>query len=127
MSSQITIVEKKRSRALYPVMGMLLAVAIAVIAYMIAPDVIAWLRTNLRGFQTRGVPPEQLRLMISALIWLVLISCVALAVALFAPRKQLNIKDSDLSKERKDLQEQKRQDRMRQRRINQQMKNIKRG
>ncbi|MBK8032589.1 MAG: hypothetical protein IPK17_24535 [Chloroflexi bacterium] len=68
MSSQVKIQDKKRGRRSWPVMGFLLIVAFTVIAYLIAPGVIDWLRDNLRGFRTTGMNQTTLRWVFTAII-----------------------------------------------------------
>jgi uncharacterized protein involved in cysteine biosynthesis len=127
MTSQVTIVKKRRSRALWPVLGFVLLVALALLAWFLAPGVTDWLKANLRGFSTRGTDPQTVQLMIAALIFLTLAGVTALIVALFAPKKVLNVKETDLVKERKEAKERRELEKRRQRKINREMKNVKRG
>ncbi len=127
MTSQVTIAKKKSKRGLWPVLGLVLIVALLIISYTLAPTVIEFCKTNFRGFTTRGTDPQVVHWLFTILIFLVLGAFTALFVALFAPKKAINVKESDLAKERVEMQQQKRMDRLRQRKINRQMKDVRRN
>lgn len=118
MSSQVKIQEKKRGRRSWPVMGFLLIVAFTVIAYLIAPGVIDWLRDNLRGFRTTGMNQTTLRWVFTAIIALILSLFAGMIIAVAAPKKPINVKMSDLAKERDQLVDAKAKRKKQQRRIN---------
>jgi type VI protein secretion system component VasK len=125
--SQVRVAEKKRRRGMWPVLGFVLILVLAAIAYLIAPAVIDLTRQLLPRFTTRGTNPETVRLLFAILIFLVLGAVGALIVALFAPKRAINVNEKDLEKERKQMQEARKMDRVRQRRINREMKNIRRS
>jgi phage shock protein PspC (stress-responsive transcriptional regulator) len=125
--SQIRIAEKKQRRQLYPVMGFIMIVVLAVIAYAVAPAVMDFARANLRGFTFGSNSRETVRLIFALIIFLTLGGIAAMIVALFAPKKQTNIKDSELIAERNARAEGKKMDRIRQRKINREMKNVKKS
>ena len=125
--SQVVVSEKRKRRGLWPVIGFILILALAAIAYLLAPAVIDLTKQLLPRFTTRGTNPETVRLMFALLIFLLLGAVVALTVALFAPKKAINVNENDLAKERKQMQEAKKMDRIRQRRITREMKNVRRN
>ncbi|MBW4435525.1 MAG: hypothetical protein KME04_00200 [Pleurocapsa minor GSE-CHR-MK-17-07R] len=127
MTSQVTIAEKKKSRRFLPVAGFIMIVVLAAIAYLVAPAVMDWTRANLRGFTFSGNDRETVRLMFAGIIFLTLGGISAMIVALFAPKKATNIKDSDLMEERKAMQDKKKMDRLRQRKVNREMRQVKKG
>lgn len=120
--SQIKLAQTKRRRGLWPVMGLLLAVALGVISYIFAPNIIQLTRQLLPQFRPAGMPQEQLRLVFTVLTFAVLLAFSALLVAIFMPKKRTVIKDTDLKKERDEMIAYKRADRQRQRQINLQTK-----
>lgn len=118
--SQIKVVGERRSRGLWPVMGLFLAVALGILAWFLAPGVIDLTKQLLPEFR-RGVgtiPGSQLRLIFTALTFVVMLGIVAIVVALFMPKKPINVNENDLKKERVQMQQQKKYERQRQRRIN---------
>ena len=116
--SQIKIAETRRKRGLWPVAGLLLAIALGVIAYAIAPSVIDLTKQLLPQFRTGGIPAMQLRLIFAALTFVVLLSFVAFLVAVFMPKKAINVNENDLRKERQQVAEYRKYERVRQRNIN---------
>jgi hypothetical protein len=116
--SQIKLADVKRKRGLWPFMGLLLAVALGILSYYLAPTVIQLTRQLLPQFSTRGIPGDQLRLIFTALTFVVLLLVTALLVALFMPKKTMLVKESDLKKEREQMVAYKKADKLRQRKIN---------
>jgi hypothetical protein len=116
--SQIKVVGERRKRGLWPVMGLFLAIAIGIISYFLAPSVIALTKQLLPQFSTSSMPREQLRLIFTVLTFVVLLAAVAFLVALFMPKKQTDVKEKDLKKEREQMAAYKKFERHRQRRIN---------
>ena len=60
----------------------------------------------------------QLRLIFAALTFVVLLSFVAFLVAVFMPKKAINVNENDLRKERQQVAEYRKYERVRQRNIN---------
>jgi hypothetical protein len=116
--SQVIVTEKKRKRGLWPVMGLILAVALGIISYFIAPAVIDLTKQLLPQFSTRGMSPRDVHLIFTFLTFVVLMAFVAFLVAIFMPKKAINVNEADLKKEREQMQAYKRYERHRQRRIN---------
>ncbi|MFQ3566540.1 MAG: hypothetical protein SNJ59_06040 [Aggregatilineales bacterium] len=112
------IAEKKRFRGFWPLAGLIMIVALGILSYFLAPAVIDFTQRTLRGFTTAGMAPEQLRLIFTVLIFVVLASFSGLLIAIAAPKRSTQIKEKDLIKERKRMAEYKKYERARQRRLN---------
>ena len=123
MSSQVTISERKRGRGRWAVFGFVLIAALLVISWFVAPSAISEIRVLSHGqFQTVGLTPLQLQLAFTFIIFFVLGLVAALIVTLFAPKKAINVKETDLSKERMDNVKYHKMQRKRQRKLNQEMR-----
>jgi hypothetical protein len=116
--SQIKLADVKRRRGIWPFMGLMLAVALGIISYFLAPTVIRLTGQLLPQFRTGGIPGDQLRLIFSALTFVVLLLVTALLVAIFMPKKPMLVKESDLRKEREQMLAGRKADKVRQRKIN---------
>jgi hypothetical protein len=116
--SQVKLAENKRRRGLWPVMGLLLALALGAISYLIAPSVEDAIKDLLPQFSTSGMPASQVRIVFTLLTFVVLISFAALFVALFMPKRPLQVRESDLKKERDQMIQAKKAEKVRQRKIN---------
>jgi hypothetical protein len=119
--SQIKIVEKRRSRALRPLLGLILALALGVISFVLAPSVVTWLQSQNRRFGAT-LEPQVLQLLVAAAIFGVLLTIFALLVAAATPKKMIDVKDTDLMKERKQNQMHKEYERKRQRQLNRKLR-----
>ena len=64
------------------------------------------------------MPPDQVRLIFAVLIFLVLLAFAALLVALFMPKRQIQVRETDLKKERDAMIMAKKAEKVRQRKIN---------
>lgn len=118
MTSQVRIAEKRHRRRLWPLLGAVLAVTLAAIAYLVAPEVIRITKEVLPRFSTAGMSQQTVRILFSAIIFVVFLGISVVIVALFAPKKALNVKDSDLVKQREAMQRERKMDRVRQRKLN---------
>jgi predicted membrane protein len=116
--SQVKLAETKRRRGLWPVMGLLMAIALGVISYFLAPSVIALTRQLLPQFSTRGMPQQQVLLIFTFLTFVILLAFTAFLVAIFMPKKAINVNENDLRKEREKIQAYKKYEKVRQRKIN---------
>jgi uncharacterized membrane protein SpoIIM required for sporulation len=126
MGSQITIVYEKRSRRRWAAIGFLLIVSLLVISWFVAPSVITWLRSVNREFRigsgSKVIPPWQLQLAFTLVVFLILGSISALIVTLFAPTKSINVKDKELTASREDNVKYRRKAKKRQRTLNREMR-----
>ena len=121
--TQIKIAESDTNgRRRWAAFGFLLIVALTVIAWFVAPDVIKWVKSTFRQFNASGLTPIQLQLAFTAIVFVLLALLTGLIVTLFAPKKALNVKDKDLVKERETGEKYRRAQRKRQRRINRELR-----
>ena len=106
MPSERQIEEQRRRRqAFWPLFGLLMAVALAVIAWVLAPVVIQFLRDQQPNrFSFGDLTFEQVQLIFAGIIFLVLGALTTLILAIFAPKKKTMVKDSSLKKEKKQLE-----------------------
>ncbi len=109
-------------RKYWPVLGFVMIVMLALIAYAAAPAVVDLLRDAVPQFRTPGIPREQLRLGATVLIFLVLGGVATLILAMAAPKRSLDISTKDLLKEREAIQKRKAAERKRMRDINRQIR-----
>ncbi len=120
--SQIKVVVEGNSRRRWAAIGFLLIVSLTVIAWFVSPDVIKWVKSTFRQFNTSSITPLQLQLAFTAIVFVLLALVAGLIVTLFAPKKALNVKDKDLVKERETGEKYRQAQRKRQRRINREMR-----
>ncbi len=97
--SQARIAEKKTRRALWPVMGLILAVALGAIAWFSKEAVIGILPATVR-IQLDRLPGIQGELAVAAFIFVIMLGIVAIIVAVAAPKRRINVKEKDMFKER---------------------------
>ena len=116
--SQVTISERKRKRGLWPVMGLILAIVIGIISWFLAPSVVALTKQLLPQFSTTGMSPRDVNLIFTFLTFVILMALVAFIVAIFMPKKAINVNERDLKKERDQAADYRKYQRVRQRKIN---------
>lgn len=124
MSSQVTVVVKKRSRAMWAAFGFLMIVALLVIGWILAPGLISILRSSFRGFSAsiREMEPLHLQIAFTLIIFVILALISAIIVTIAAPRRPLEFKDKELMKERADAVQYQKAARRRQRKLNREMR-----
>ena len=81
-----------------------MALAAGAIAYVMGPSLSTWFQRRAPNFNVGTFTPEQVDLFFSALIFVAVLGLGSLLVALAAPRKKSNVKETDLVKERKEMQ-----------------------
>ncbi len=122
MTSQVRVVKKKRGRGLWPILGLIMMIAIGAISWIVAPYVIDAVQ-GMRASFGAGTDPDRLRLYAAAGVFFVLISFTGLIIAFARPRKgMIDVKESDLIKERQQRQLQAAMERKRQLKLNRQMR-----
>jgi biotin transporter BioY len=95
---------KKQSKALWPVLGFFMIVALGVIAWTLAPGLISWLAVNMRGFNGNELRPFwKMQLAFAAVIFVVLGAIVALLVAITVPRTKSRTQDAQVKEDREKL------------------------
>jgi len=124
MTSQIKIVQVKRSRRRWAAYGFLLIVALLIISWFSAQPVIDLLKSVFKQFgpALRTITPIQQQIAFTLIIFVILAIFAALLVTLGAPKRPLNVKEKDLIKERNDAVKYHKMDRKRQRRLNREMR-----
>lgn len=109
---------KSPLQAYWPILGLLLAIALGILAWAIAPGAFDWLGTWLRGFPPAGVPRRTLELIITVVIFLVLGLLAGLLVALGMPKKKSAVSEKDVAVARARMVEEKRIRKLRQKQMN---------
>lgn len=95
---------KPKSKGLWPVMGLLMAIALGIISYFLAPSVQRIVIQITRGgFTGQELPPDQMRLFFTGLVFLVLGSVAALIVAFARPKPKRKVMDADLVKQKDEM------------------------
>jgi type III secretory pathway component EscU len=102
--SQVRIADnKKKANPLWPVIGFLLALALGVIAYFLAPSVRDFVFTrfpnSISAFGT--TTPENVQWIFTGAVFLLLLCLSGLVVAIAAPKNPVQVKDKDLVKQQK--------------------------
>ncbi len=119
--SQIIIKEKKKRVGLRPVIGLVLGAACLILGWFAAPSVVEWAQSQNRSFG-RGMDETTLRLFFAVMIFLVLITIIGLIIGAATPKKAMNVKETDLTKERLQMMQSKEYEKKRQRKLNRQMR-----
>jgi mannitol-specific phosphotransferase system IIBC component len=107
-----------KNKAFWPLIGFVLAVAIAAIAWALAPSVVSFLGARLKGFP-RG---PQMNLYTTIVLFFMFGGVASLIVAAAMPKKKSQVKETDLVKERKQMMAEKAARKKRQQMINKDMK-----
>lgn len=116
--------KQTRNSAFWPLLGLLLAVSLGIVAYVLAPGTITILDNALPNFPPSGVDPNTLRLIIAAIVFVILILIAGLIVAVSMPRQKdrTMVSEKTLMKERQDMVLEKKARKVRQQQINKQGK-----
>jgi H+/Cl- antiporter ClcA len=104
--------EPKRKRSvLTPAIGLLIAIILGVIAWMVAPDLIHWLALTLPNFAGNELPLSISRPLFTAIIVLLSLIAVGLTAALLAPKDGQQTRAVQLEKDREALRRRQRTER----------------
>lgn len=114
MGQQYKIAEKKKTRGLWPVYGLVMMVAAGAIAYVLGPSLSDWFQRRAPNVNVGQFTPAQVDLFFSALIFVAIIGLASLLVAVAAPRRKSTVRETDLVKERKQAEAERRARRKRQ-------------
>ncbi|MDZ4764632.1 MAG: hypothetical protein SGI73_08770 [Chloroflexota bacterium] len=126
--SQVRVAEKKRGRRAYAAVGFILIIAIAVIVFVVTPPLTAYLDTTfLRRYSIPRKDLPTVQLLVGLVLFFIGSTITALIVSLFAPKKMINVKETDLVKERDAMVKQRKADRVRQRKINRDFRDFREG
>jgi hypothetical protein len=116
--------EKSKLQAFWPVMGALLIVTAAVLAFFIGPAVVNWLDKGnvIKGFPPKGVPIVNIYWILRGIVFVILGLLASMVVAAAAPKKKSAVTEVKLAKERKDMVLDKKARKMRQQLMNKENK-----
>jgi hypothetical protein len=95
------IPEEKPRRGLWPLYGLLMALAVGAISYVLAPELLRFVRSRSQDFNIGNLTEEQVILLFAGVIFLVLMAIATLILAFAAPKKKSQVKDASLVKEKK--------------------------
>ena len=91
----------QRKRSPYtPIIGLMLAIALGVVGWLIAPGVIDWLAATLPSFDVNALPLSISRPIFTAILVVVTLIVFALVAALLAPKDAQKASESKLEQER---------------------------
>jgi len=126
MSSQVKVVVYKRSRKRWAAYGFLLIVALLVISYFLSTPATDFVKALSHGQFRPGAPGGltklQVQVAFTLIIFFILGSVAALNVTVAAPKKVINVKETDLVKERLDGVKYHKKAKKRQRTLNREMR-----
>ncbi len=105
--------EAKR-RGMWPVYGLLMAIALGAISYVAAPELLKFVRQRSPSFNIGTLSEQEVELFFAGIIFLVLLSFATLIIAAAVPKKKSDVKDTDLVKEKKLIEAERRAHRKRQ-------------
>lgn len=100
---------KPKNAAIRSVMGFVLALALGLIAWVVAPYVIQWMADNIANFTGRELEYNVMRALFSVVIFSLLLAFVWTIVAMAAPKKKMHISNKELAAERAAIEQEKRE------------------
>ena len=80
--------EEKPRRGLWPVYGLMMAVSMGAIAYVLAPQLLRYVRNRSPQFSIGTLTDQEVTLLYGIIIFLVLITIGTLLLAIFVPRRR---------------------------------------
>jgi hypothetical protein len=117
--SQVVVAEQKRGRRAFPAVGFILIVAMGVIVWVVTPPLTEYLdRTVLTSYRIPRSDLPTVQIGIGLVLFFLLSTIVALIVSALAPKPAASVKETDLVKERDEMQKKRKAERIRQRKIN---------
>jgi uncharacterized membrane protein HdeD (DUF308 family) len=114
MGQNFSQVEKKAKRGLRPFFGLLMAIALGVIAYVLAPVLFNFVDSRSPNFSIGNLSKDQVLLLFAAIIFFVLLGIFTLILGLTVPKKKSEVLDAALVKERKAMEAERRAKKKRQ-------------
>lgn len=96
--------EKKTRRGLWPLYGLLMALALGAISWVFAPELLKFVRSRSERFSIGNLTDQQVELLFAGIIFFVLLGIVTLILAVAAPRRKSEVLDATLVKERKAME-----------------------
>ncbi len=107
-----------RGKAFWPILGFLLALSAAALAFVFTDPVIAQLKKSLRGFPT----DPKVSIIVGVILFTLIAMIFSLIVAFAVPRKKSAVTEIQMAKDRKVMVNQKAARKIKQRDINRQNK-----
>lgn len=97
-------VEKKKSKGLWPLYGLLMAVAAGAIAYVLAPQLLAFVLRRSPSFSIGTLSRDQVELLFGGIIFFVIIAVGGMIIAAFMPKKKMDeVQDKHLRKQKEQM------------------------
>ncbi|MBZ0284957.1 MAG: hypothetical protein K8L97_29750 [Anaerolineae bacterium] len=109
---------KSKMQAFWPIIGLMLILALGFISWVLAPPVIGFLGGVLPNFPPAEIPPDTMQIFITVVLFVLMSLIISLIVAAAAPRKRSAVNEKSLTKERALMVEEKKKQKLRQRAIN---------
>jgi len=110
-------------KAYWPVLGFIMLVMLGIVAYILAPEAIKIAHRMFPSFTGRELPDWQMKAGFTFIVFVVFLAIAGAILAVFAPKRALNVREGDLAKERKEMIDRKAMERKRQRKINSELRN----
>src|SRR5262249_34963328 len=97
--------KKSRTQSFWPVLGLLLILASAAIAYFLGPMLYDWFRTShvVRGFPPLDQPRVNVEWILRFVVFVILGMVASLAVAAAVPKKKSTVTEKQLTKQRAEM------------------------
>ncbi len=123
MSSQVKIAAQKKGQWLLPAVGFILIIALTAMAYVLAPSVEGLIRDIIPQFRRSGISAQTFRWVLTGITAFILLSAAMVVVALGSRRKRpLDVSNQELIKEREQMIAERKKAKVRQRKMNQKMR-----
>jgi hypothetical protein len=111
--SNFRVAEKKSRRGLWPLYGLLMALALGAISYVLGPVVLQFMRSRSAQFSIGTLNDQQVELLLSGIVFVLLLAFATLILAVAAPKKKSEVKDAALVKEKRQMEVERKQRRKR--------------
>lgn len=95
--------EKRKRRGMWPVYGLLMALALGAISYVLGPMLVTYARRQSASFSIGNLTQQQVELLFSGIVFLVLLGVVTLLLAIAVPKNKNNITDKDMVKRKEQM------------------------
>ena len=106
--------EKKSKRGLWPLYGLLMAIALGAIAYVTAPLLLDFVDSRSPNFSIGNLSEDQVKLLFAGIIFFVLLGIMTVILGVTVPKKKSEVLDAALVKERKAMEAERRAQKKRQ-------------
>ena len=108
--------KKTRMQAFGPLIGILLAGAFGILSWFLSPEIDNILKRSLPNF--RAMPPDQLRIATTIIMFVIFVLLASLIVAAAAPKKKIMVGEPDIVKDRAALIKEKKLTKLRRQHMN---------